>query len=96
MIDIPGVWRNALLLRFLLNMDVVFYWILVRLTNLCCTKAWYLGTKQMSILKMSNVALCGVQLKDGKRAKDLTLMLSLNEAIDQLTVANSVHQYGMC
>ena len=37
-------------------------------------------------------AMCGVQLKDRKRSKDL--MLGLNETIDQLAIANSVHWYG--
>ena len=35
-------------------------------------------------------AMCGVQLEDRKRSKDMMLMLDLNEAIDQLDVANSV------
>ena len=32
-------------------------------------------------------AMCGVQLRDMKRSKDLMLMLVLNETIDQLAVA---------
>ena len=36
-------------------------------------------------------AMCGVQLKDRKRSKDL--MLGLNETIDQLAMANSVRWY---
>ena len=39
-------------------------------------------------------AMCGVQLKDKKRSTDLMFMLSLNETIDQLTMANSVRWYG--
>ena len=39
-------------------------------------------------------AMCGVQLKDRKRSTDLMFMLSLNETIDQLAMANSVHCYG--
>ena len=39
-------------------------------------------------------AICGVQLKDRNRSKDLMLMLDLNETIDQLAMANSVHWYG--
>ena len=35
-------------------------------------------------------AMCGVQLKVRKRSEDLIL----NEAIDQLAMANSVHWYG--
>ena len=34
-------------------------------------------------------AMCGVQLKDRKRAREL--MLSLNETIDRLAMANCVH-----
>ena len=36
-------------------------------------------------------AMCGVQLKDRKRSTDLMFMLVLNEAIDQLSTASSVH-----
>ena len=38
--------------------------------------------------------MCGVQLKDGERSKDLMLVLGLSETIDQLAMANSVHWYG--
>ena len=37
-------------------------------------------------------AMCGVQLKDRKRANDL--MLGLNDTIDWLAMANSVCWYG--
>ena len=41
-------------------------------------------------------AMCGAQLIDRKKAKDLMLMLlGLNTAIDQLAMASSVHWYGM-
>ena len=36
-------------------------------------------------------AMCGVQLKDRKKSMDLMHMLGLNETIDQLAMANSVH-----
>ena len=36
--------------------------------------------------------MCGVELKDSKRTKDL--MLCLNETINQLAMANSVCWYG--
>ena len=39
-------------------------------------------------------AMCGVQLKDRKRSTDLMFMLGLNETIDHLAMANSVHCYG--
>ena len=38
-------------------------------------------------------AMCGVQLKDRKRFADLMFMLGLNETMDQLAMANSVHWY---
>ena len=39
-------------------------------------------------------AMCGVQLNDKKRAMDLMLMLGLDETIDWLAWATSVHWYG--
>ena len=39
-------------------------------------------------------AICGVQLKYRRRSTDFMLMLGLNESIDQLAIANSVHWYG--
>ena len=41
-------------------------------------------------------AMCGVQLKDRKRSKDLMFMLGLYETIDQLAMANSVHLVWFC
>ena len=38
--------------------------------------------------------ICKVQLKDRKSSKNLLLMLGLNETIDQLVMACSVHWYG--
>ena len=38
--------------------------------------------------------MCGVPFKDKGSVKDLILMLSLKEAIDQLAVTNSVCWYG--
>ena len=39
-------------------------------------------------------AMCGIQLKDRKRSKDLMLMLGLMETIDHLAIVNSVCWYG--
>ena len=39
-------------------------------------------------------AMCGVQLTDRKRSKDLMFILSLKETMDQLAMANSVRWYG--
>ena len=39
-------------------------------------------------------AMCGVQFKDRKRADNMIYVLDLDETIDQLAVANSLHWYG--
>ena len=39
-------------------------------------------------------AMCGEQLKETKRTKELMFMLDLNETIDQLAMANSERRYG--
>ena len=39
-------------------------------------------------------AMCGVQLKDRKISTDLMFMFGLNETIDQLAMADSVHWHG--
>ena len=39
-------------------------------------------------------AICRVQLKDGKIAEVMMLILGLNETMDQLALANSVRWYG--
>ena len=41
-------------------------------------------------------AMCGLQLKDRKRAMDLMLTMGLNETIDQLTMAINVHGMVIC
>ena len=38
--------------------------------------------------------MCGAQLKDRKRVKDLMLMLGLSEALVLLAMSNSVRWYG--
>ena len=38
-------------------------------------------------------AMCGVQLKDRERSMDFIFLLCLNEAIDQLAMANRVYCY---
>ena len=40
------------------------------------------------------IAMCGIQLKSRKIFTDLKLMLGLNETMDRLAMANSVHWYG--
>ena len=39
-------------------------------------------------------AMCGAQLKDRTRAKDIILMSGLNATIDQLAMANSLYLHG--
>ena len=39
-------------------------------------------------------AICGVQLKDRKRAKSLILMFGMNETMDQQAMENSVRWHG--
>ena len=60
--------------------------------------AWCLNESEMGILqrtKRSMVrAICGVQLQDRNRSRDFMLMLGLNEIIDQLAIANSIHWCG--
>ena len=41
------------------------------------------------------MSICGVQLKNRIRAKDLMLILGLNGTIDQLSMANSVRWSGI-
>ena len=60
--------------------------------------AWCLKESEMGILRGNERpmmrATCGVQLNDKKRSTELMFMLGLNETIDQLAMANSVHYYG--
>ena len=39
--------------------------------------------------------MCGVQLIDWNRAKDLMLVFGLNETIDQFAIVSSVCLYGL-
>ena len=65
---------------------------------LCRSETWCLKESEMGILQRSErsmvIAMCGVQRKDLKKSKDSMLMLDLNETIDQLAMANSVHWCG--
>ena len=60
------------------------------------SETWCL--KVSEILRMTERsmvrAMCGVQLHNRKRSTYLMFMLGLNETIDQLAMANSVHWYG--
>ena len=54
---------------------------------------WCLNGCKMGILQSMVRAICGVQLKDRKRAEDLTVVLGSNETLDRLAMAISVHWY---
>ena len=61
------------------------------------SKVWFLIGSEMGILQTQRSmveVVSGVQIKDTIRAVDFMLMLGLNEAMDQLAMANSVHWYG--
>ena len=86
-------------------MGVGFLWVwrcclqeLCKASNSIGNEAWCLKESEMRILRRTERfmvrAMCGVQLKDRKISKDLMLMLSLNETIDQLAMANSVRWHG--
>ena len=64
----------------------------VRLAILYASKAW--SMKESKIERSMERILFGVQHKDRKKSKDFMPMLGLNETIDQLAMANSVHLYG--
>ena len=70
----------------------------VRPAILCGSEVWCLKERQMAILQRTErsivTAMCAVQLKNGKRVMDFTLMLGSSETIDQLAMANSVNWYG--
>ena len=59
------------------------------------SEAWWLKESEMGILRRTERstvrAMCVIQPKVRKRAKDMMLMLGLSETIDQLAIANSVH-----
>ena len=59
------------------------------------SEAWCLKESEMEILQRTERsmvrAMCGVQQKDEKRSTDLMFILGLNETMDWLAMANSVH-----
>ena len=70
----------------------------VRPAILYGSEAWYLNESDIGILRRTKRSIvremCGVQLKDRKRSTYLMFMLCLNETMDLLAMANSVHWYG--
>ena len=85
-------------MRFPLKFNGTAYKIYVVPAILYGSEAWCLKESGMMILGRTAIsmvrAFCWVQLKDRRRSTDLMLMLGLNETIDQLAMANSVHLYG--
>ena len=83
-------WR-----RFPLRLKGAVYKSYVSPAILHESEAWCLKESEMGILQRAGRsmvrAMCGVQLKDRKRSTDLMFMFCLNEAIDGLAMANSVH-----
>ena len=69
----------------------------VRTAMLHGSKTWCLSQNEIGILQRTERPMvrnmCGVKLMDKKLTKDLMQMLDLNETIDQLAKANSVHWY---
>ena len=58
------------------------------------SEVWYMKGRKMGILPGTERSIvratCGVQLKDRKIVKNMMVWLGLNEAMDQLSVANNV------
>ena len=84
--------------RFPLMLKEVVYEIYVMPAILYGSEAWCLNVNEMGILRTTETymlrIMCGVHLKARKRAMDLMLTLGLNDTMDQLVVADSVHWYG--
>ena len=72
------------------------YWSYIIPAILYGSETFCLKESKMEILRRTErsmvIAMCGVQLKDSKKSKDL--LLSLNKTIDQLAMASSVCWYG--
>ena len=84
--------------RFPPKLEVVAYMKYVEPAIMCGCEAWYLKYNEMGILQRNERsmvrAMCGVQLKGRKRAKNLMLILDLSETIDKLAMSHSVRWYG--
>ena len=84
--------------RFPLWLIGAVYKSCLRLTILYGCKAWcFKEGKMETFLKdreIDSESNVWRELKDRSRPKDLMLLLGLNETMDQLTMANSVHWYG--
>ena len=70
------------------------YWIRNTYIRVVANKYWPILIGMLWTERYTVTAMCGVQLKDRKRAKDLVMMLGWNEIIDQLAMANSAPRHG--
>ena len=79
-------------MSFLLGLKRAVYKRHVSPAILCGSKAWCEKESEMgrSIVRV----ICGVQLKDRNRSKDLIVVLRLDEIIHPLAMASSVRWYG--
>ena len=81
--------------RSTLSLKGAVYESYVKPTILYGREAWCLKENFMKDRERSTArAIHGLQHSDRKKSKDLILMFSLNKAIDQLAMANTVHWYG--
>ena len=75
---------------FLLEVNGAVYKSYVRLAILFRSEVWCMKETEFGILRMSERymlrTMCGVQLKDRKRTRDLLLTLGLNDTMDQLAM----------
>ena len=77
--------------KFFIQLKVAIYKSCLRSAILYQSEAWYLKESEMKILQTEKCmvrAMCGVQVEDRKRPKDLMLRLGLNETIDWLAMEN--------
>ena len=84
--------------KFPLKYKGIFYKNCERSAILYGNETWCLGQNEIGIVERTERAMvrntCGVKLMDKKSTKDLMQMSDLNETIDQLARANSVHWHG--
>ena len=82
---------------FPLKIKGIVYKRCVRSAMLYGSETWCLFQIEIGILQRTERAMarnmCGVTLMDKKSTKDLMQMLDINETIDQLVKANSIHWY---
>ena len=80
------------------KLKAALYGSYVRQAILHRSEAWYLKESVTGISRRTEKSvvrrMCGVQLKDRKRAKDLKPMSNLNETNGCFAMANSVRWHG--